>query len=184
MRDIYWSERRERFICRESDFLFSTTIVEFSAEPPRPSFLCPTRPHVRIHDFPSDPSDPTIPEFFHPAKNWIFKALEEDAFVRFLRAKAFSNLTKMTGLICLGLGLLSLWAGFVVAFSLVFLDEARRKRLWVSAGGRFAYFLPSQLTHPCDPDLWDFATALDPLLFRILFSLHFVLLPFPVTRLI
>jgi hypothetical protein len=106
---------------------------------------------LRIHDFPSLPSpshpaDPRIPEHFHPAKNYIFKCLEEDAFPRFLRAKAFSNLTKFGGAISLVLGLFALWAGFVVAFTLVFLDyEPKIRRLYVSTVALVRCFVgPSQ----------------------------------------
>ncbi len=96
------------------------------------------RPTLRIHDFPSLSSpdaqaDPRIPDYFHPAKNYIFKCLEEDAFPRFLRAKAFSNLTKMGAVLNLIGGLFCLWAGWVIGFTLVFLDyEPKIRRLYVS----------------------------------------------------
>lgn len=91
---------------------------------------------MRIHEFPS-PQDgdasPFIPDLFHPQKIFVFKALEQDAFPRFLRNKAFGNLTPMGSFVRMILGLLILWGGFVLAFSLIFLDwKPRLARLWVS----------------------------------------------------
>jgi hypothetical protein len=104
------------------------------------------RPPIRIHDFPSSPdndepsdpsADPRIPDYFHVAKEYIFKALEDDAFVRFIRAKAFCNLTRLGTFIRLFCGLFCLWAGFVVAFTLVFYDyKPKIRRLYVSPSAR------------------------------------------------
>jgi hypothetical protein len=74
-----------------------------------------------------------IPDMFHAQKIWVYKALEQDAFPRFLRSKAFGNLTPMGCFIRVVLGLLVLWGGFVLAFSLIFLDwKPKLTRLWVS----------------------------------------------------
>ena len=100
------------------------------------------RPPIRIHEFPgtpeleddsSHPADPRIPDYFHAAKEYIFKALQDDAFVRFIRAKAFCNLTRLGTFLRLFAGLFCLWAGFVVAFTLVFYDyKPKIRRLFVS----------------------------------------------------
>ena len=80
----------------------------------------------------NEPS-PLIPDLFHEQKNYIFRALEQDAFPRFLRAKAFGNLTPLGSFVRLIAGLLCLWGAFVLAFSLIFLDhKPKRDRLWVS----------------------------------------------------
>ena len=93
------------------------------------------RPSLRIHEFPQSPdgdASPFIPDIFHAQKVWIYKTLEQDAFPRFLRAKAFGNLTPMGSFVRLVLGLIVLWGGFVLAFSLIFLDwKPRLTRLWV-----------------------------------------------------
>ena len=92
-------------------------------------------PSLRLNNFPISPEEasPLIPDLFHAQKNYIFKALEQDAFPRFLRAKAFGNLTPLGAFVRLILGLLLLWGGFVLAFSLIFLDhKPKRDRLWVS----------------------------------------------------
>ncbi|KAJ9125131.1 hypothetical protein QFC22_000085 [Naganishia vaughanmartiniae] len=82
-------------------------------------------PQIRIHDFPSSPeyldhspqtsaaeTDPRIPDYFHVAKEYIFKALQDDAFIRFIRAKAFCNLTRLGTFIRLFAGLFALFDGY------------------------------------------------------------------------
>jgi len=59
--------------------------------------------------------------------------MDDDIYPRFLQAKAFGNLTPISSLVRLTLGLLALWAALATGFSFIFLDVHRRKRLWVSA---------------------------------------------------
>ncbi|KAF9269869.1 hypothetical protein L218DRAFT_993854 [Marasmius fiardii PR-910] len=103
-------------------------------------------PSLRIHSFPlSSTSEPKtqseqaimaqIPDMFHAQKEYCFRAMEQDAFPRFLRAKAFGNLTPVSSLVRLILGLIVLWIGLAVAFSLVFLDVQPKSK-------RFFLFLP------------------------------------------
>lgn len=74
---------------------------------------------------------------FHQQKHYIFRALEADAFPRFLRAKAFANLSPAGSFWRLIMGLLILWGGFVLGFSLIFLDrQPRALRVWVSTDPR------------------------------------------------
>ncbi|WWC87319.1 uncharacterized protein L201_002208 [Kwoniella dendrophila CBS 6074] len=93
-------------------------------------------PSLRIHNFPISNDNtgdisPLIPDLYHQQKVYIFKALEQDAFPRFLRAKAFGNLTPLGSFVRLIAGLICLWGGFVLAFSLIFLDwKPRLTRLW------------------------------------------------------
>ncbi|WRT65172.1 uncharacterized protein IL334_002115 [Kwoniella shivajii] len=91
-------------------------------------------PSLRIHNFPisnTRDASPLIPDLFHLQKVYIFKALEQDAFPRFLRAKAFGNLTPLGSFVRLIAGLICLWGGFVLAFSLIFLDfKPKLTRLW------------------------------------------------------
>ena len=94
------------------------------------------RPSLRTPDFPDSPNtqqpSPLIPDLFHQQKVYIYRALEADAFPRFLRAKAFANLTPGGAFWRLVLGLILLWGSFVTGFSLVFLAYPRRTRVWVS----------------------------------------------------
>lgn len=108
-------------------------------------------PSLRIHSFPLSsgggrisPSNPDfevesgalaqIPDMFHAQKDYVFRAMEQDAFPRFLRAKAFGNLTPVSALVRLCVGLLILWAGLAAAFALIFLDvKPKSKRFFVSS---------------------------------------------------
>lgn len=81
-----------------------------------------------------------IPDIFHAQKEYCFRAMEQDAFPRFLRSKAFGNLTPVSALVRLVVGLIVLWIGLAVAFSLVFLDvHPKSKRFFVS----FAFYTGS-----------------------------------------
>lgn len=101
-------------------------------------------PSLRIHSFPLNSSqDPKtvnemsimaqIPDMFHAQKEYCFRAMEQDAFPRFLRAKAFGNLTPVSSLVRLIAGLIILWIGLAVGFALIFLDvHPKSKRFFVS----------------------------------------------------
>ena len=101
-------------------------------------------PALRIHSFPltggQDPKSDTeksllaqVPDMFHAQKEYCFRAMEQDAFPRFLRSKAFGNLTPLSALVRLISGLIVLWIGLAVGFSLIFLDvEPKSKRFFVS----------------------------------------------------
>ena len=114
-------------------------------------------PALRIHNFPlsssQEPKTQTelalmaqIPDIFHAQKEYCFRAMEQDAFPRFLRSKAFGNLTPISALVRLILGLLILWIGLAAAFSLVFLDVTpKSKRFFVSTNQTFWYCSNFQL---------------------------------------
>lgn len=106
-------------------------------------------PALRINDFPlsshalPSPTSPAyetesaalaqVPDMFHNQKEYVFRAMEQDAFPRFLRAKAFGNLTPVSALVRLCVGLLVLWIALACAFALVFLDvKPKSKRFFVS----------------------------------------------------
>ena len=72
------------------------------------------------------------PEVFDAAKDWVFQAMERDAFPGFLRMKALGNLVAPSMMLRLILGLLSMFAAFWVAFILIFLNYSRLTRCWVS----------------------------------------------------
>jgi len=72
------------------------------------------------------------PEVFDEAKEYVFAAIERDAFPGFLRAKALGNLVPSSSLLRLVLGLLGMFGGFWTAFALIFLDSKPKAiRLWV-----------------------------------------------------
>lgn len=100
-------------------------------------------PSLRIHAFPllstREPRTPEeqsamaqIPDMFHAQKEYCYRAMEQDAYPRFLRAKAFGNLTPVSALVRLVAGLVILWIGLAVGFSLIFLDvKPKSKRFFV-----------------------------------------------------
>lgn len=81
------------------------------------------------------------PEVFDEAKDYVFQAMERDAFPGFLTAKALGNLVPASAMIRLIVGLLAMFAGFWAGFALIFLDiKPKATRLWVSLD--FARFSP------------------------------------------
>ncbi|KZO90632.1 regulator of G protein signaling superfamily [Calocera viscosa TUFC12733] len=109
---------------------------------------------LRIHSFPLSsrelprPTSPDydvessalaqVPDMFHVQKEYVFRTMEQDAFPRFLRAKAFANLTSVSAFVRLCLGLFCLWAALSTAFSLIFLDVQPKSK-------RFFLFIPFAL---------------------------------------
>ncbi|CDZ96247.1 Regulator of G protein signalling superfamily [Phaffia rhodozyma] len=72
----------------------------------------------------------SVPDMFVRQKAYTHAVLVQDAYPRFLRAKAFGNLTPFTCFFRLLLGLLITWGGLTAAFCFVFLDiQPRRLRL-------------------------------------------------------
>ena len=72
------------------------------------------------------------PEVFDVAKDYVFQAMERDAFPGFLRMRALGNLIPATMFIRLIIGLVSLFGAFWTAFILIFLNASRSTRCWVS----------------------------------------------------
>ncbi|KAI1119066.1 putative RGS domain protein [Nemania sp. NC0429] len=70
------------------------------------------------------------PEVFDVAKDYVFQAMEREAFPGFLRARALGNLIPPTIIARLIIGLISMFGGFWTAFVLIFLDASRSTRCW------------------------------------------------------
>lgn len=71
------------------------------------------------------------PEVFDEARDYIFQAMEREAFPGFLRSKALGNLVPMSAMTRLIIGLMALFGGFWTAFALIFLNYSRATRIWV-----------------------------------------------------
>lgn len=71
------------------------------------------------------------PEVFDAAKDYVFQAMERDAFPGFLRAKALGNIVQPSMMLRLVVGLVALFAAIWTAFVLIFLDMSRSTRCWV-----------------------------------------------------
>lgn len=72
------------------------------------------------------------PEVFDVAKDYVFQAMERDAFRGFLRMKALGNLIPPTLVMRLIIGLVAMFGAFWTAFVLIFLDKSAETRAWVS----------------------------------------------------
>lgn len=72
------------------------------------------------------------PEVFDVAKDYVFQAMERDAFPGFLRMKALGNLIPPTLVMRLIIGLVAMFGAFWTSFILIFLDKSRALRCWVS----------------------------------------------------
>lgn len=73
------------------------------------------------------------PEVFDVAKDYVFQAMERDAFPGFLRMKALGNLIPPSLIMRLIFGLVAIFGGFWAGFVLIFLDMDRLTRCWVRA---------------------------------------------------
>ncbi|KAI1792273.1 RGS domain-containing protein [Ganoderma leucocontextum] len=122
-------------------------------------------PALRIHSFPlSSTHEPKsqsevslmaqIPDMFHAQKEYCYRAMEQDAFPRFLRAKAFGNLTPVSALVRLIAGLVILWIGLAAGFSLIFLDvQPKSKRFFLFIPYTFAILFLISHQYELDPVL-------------------------------
>ncbi|KAG6336220.1 hypothetical protein ID866_2871 [Astraeus odoratus] len=122
-------------------------------------------PALRIHSFTlSSSQEPKtqhelnilaqIPDMFHAQKEYCFRAMEQDAFPRFLRAKAFGNLTPLSALVRLALGLIVLWIGLACGFALIFLDvHPKSKRFFLFFPFTFAILFLISHQYELDPIL-------------------------------
>lgn len=92
-------------------------------------------PHAITHDITVSIEDQgrDDPEVFDTAKDYVFQAMERDAFPGFLRTRAIGNLVPTSLTLRLIIGLLSMFAGLWVGFILIFLDYPRHTRAWVSS---------------------------------------------------
>jgi Regulator of G protein signaling domain len=72
------------------------------------------------------------PEVFDDAKDYVFQAMERDAFPGFLQAKALGNLVPLSIIIRLSAGLASFGAAFWGGYYMILTDQPRHIRCWVS----------------------------------------------------
>lgn len=79
------------------------------------------------------PEQRSDPELFDQAKDYVFQAMERDAFPGFLQSKGLGNLVPSSMMIRLIAGLISFFAAVWTAFVLIFLDMSRTTRCWVCA---------------------------------------------------
>ncbi|KAI8624208.1 RGS domain-containing protein [Xylariaceae sp. FL1651] len=91
------------------------------------------------------------PEVFDVAKDYVFQAMERDAFPGFLRARALGNLIPPTIIARLIVGLIAMFGGFWTAFILIFLDYPRRTRCWEILPFTVGVYLLASYQYSLDP---------------------------------
>ena len=93
------------------------------------------------------------PEVFDGAKDYVFQAMERDAFPGFLRQKALGNIVQPSLMLRLIVGLVSMFAAFWAAFILVFLDKNRATRCWLILPFTVGIYLLASHQYMLDPIL-------------------------------
>ncbi|KID75127.1 Protein rax1 [Metarhizium brunneum] len=91
------------------------------------------------------------PEVFDVAKDYVFQAMERDAFPGFLRMKALGNLIPPTLVMRLIIGLVSMFGAFWAAFILIFLDKSRQTRCWLILPFTVGVYFLSSYQYSLDP---------------------------------
>jgi hypothetical protein len=77
------------------------------------------------------PEQRADPELFDHAKDYVFQAMERDAYPGFLQNKGLGNLVPQSMMVRLIVGLISFFAAMWTSFILIFLDKSRATRCWV-----------------------------------------------------
>ncbi|KAK1481834.1 hypothetical protein CCUS01_15940 [Colletotrichum cuscutae] len=93
------------------------------------------------------------PEVFDVAKDYVFQAMERDAFPNFLRMKALGNLIPTTLQIRMIVGLLAMFGGFWAAFILIFLNSPRTTRCWLILPFTVGVYFLASYQYSLDPVL-------------------------------
>lgn len=93
------------------------------------------------------------PEVFDVAKDYVFQAMERDAFPGFLRMKALGNLIPPTLIMRLIIGMISMFGAFWAAFVLIFLDKSRQTRLFLIIPFTFGVYFLASFQYSLDPVL-------------------------------
>ncbi|KAF2170122.1 hypothetical protein M409DRAFT_64478 [Zasmidium cellare ATCC 36951] len=91
------------------------------------------------------------PEVFDAAKDYVFQAMERDAFPGFLRAKALGNIVQPSLMLRLIAGLVSMFGAFWTAFVLLFLNKDRATRCWLILPFTVGIYLLASHQYLLDP---------------------------------
>ncbi|KAI5458023.1 RGS domain-containing protein [Mariannaea sp. PMI_226] len=91
------------------------------------------------------------PEVFDVAKDYVFQAMERDAFPGFLRMKALGNLIPPTLIMRLIIGLIAMFGAFWTGFVLIFLDMSRLTRCWLIIPFTIGVYFLSSYQYSLDP---------------------------------
>ncbi|EDU47618.1 RGS domain protein Rax1 [Pyrenophora tritici-repentis] len=97
------------------------------------------------------PEQRADPELFDHAKDYVFQAMERDAFPGFLQTKGLGNLVPQSMFARLIIGLISFTAGCWAAMVLIFLDKSRSTRCWIILPFGIAIYLMLTYQYMLDP---------------------------------
>ncbi|CAG8906443.1 unnamed protein product [Penicillium egyptiacum] len=91
------------------------------------------------------------PEVFDPAKDYVFQAMERDAFPGFLQAKALGNMVPLSIILRLAFALISFGGGFWGAFYVVLRNKPRNIRCWIILPFAVAAYFIISYQYKIDP---------------------------------
>ncbi|KAF2435383.1 RGS domain protein [Tothia fuscella] len=91
------------------------------------------------------------PEVFDAAKDYVFQAMERDAFPGFLRSKALGNIVPPSMMLRLIVGLLALFGALWTGFALIFLNYSRVTRCWLILPFTVGVYLLASHQYMLDP---------------------------------
>ncbi|CAI6339485.1 unnamed protein product [Periconia digitata] len=104
-----------------------------------------------VQDAIEGPDQRSDPELFDAAKDYVFQAMERDAFPGFLQSKGLGNLVPQSMMIRLIIGLISFFGAVWTAFILIFLNESRATRCWIILPFTIALYLIFTHQYMLDP---------------------------------
>lgn len=87
------------------------------------------------------------PEVFDDPKDFVFQAMERDAFPRFLQSKVFGNLVQQSVTVRLVLAAASLLGAFWAAWYCILSDQPRSTRCWVGSNMSLSLFFVVYLSN-------------------------------------
>jgi len=93
------------------------------------------------------------PEVFDAAKDYVFQAMERDAFPGFLRAKALGNIIHPSMMLRLLIGLVAMFGALWTAFILIFLNYSHAVRCWLILPFTVAIYFLATHQYMLDPVL-------------------------------
>ncbi|KAH8704365.1 RGS domain-containing protein [Phaeosphaeriaceae sp. PMI808] len=97
------------------------------------------------------PEQRADPELFDAAKDYVFQAMERDAYPGFLQNKGLGNLVPQSMMMRLIVGLVSFFGAIWTAFILIFLDKSRSTRCWLILPFSVAIYLIFSHQYMLDP---------------------------------
>ncbi|KAH8597637.1 RGS domain-containing protein [Bisporella sp. PMI_857] len=93
------------------------------------------------------------PEVFDAAKDYVFQAMERDAFPGFLQMKALGNLIPPTEMLRVIFGLIAVFAGYWAGSVLCMTGASRERRAWITIPFTLGWYALITRQYSIDPIL-------------------------------